>query len=81
MAKNVILLHQGIVRSLILYIDFHVVMFLKEMCIHVGITITGFATHTARALCVIPDRRDMSLKRQTACHTGVCVQPDPPPPP
>ena len=30
--KNVILLHQGIVRSLFLYIDFHVEMFLKEKC-------------------------------------------------
>ena len=28
--KKIILLHQGIVRSLILYIDFHLEMFLKE---------------------------------------------------
>ena len=32
MIQNLILLHQGIVRSLLLYIDFHVDMFLKEMC-------------------------------------------------
>ena len=30
--KNLILLHQGIVRFLFLYIDFHVEMFLKGMC-------------------------------------------------
>ena len=29
--QNLILLHQGIVRSLFLYIDFHVEMFLTEM--------------------------------------------------
>ena len=32
MVKNLILVHQGIVISLFLYIDFQEEMFLKEMC-------------------------------------------------
>ena len=37
--KKIIILHQGFVRSLFLYIDFHVGMFLKEINVHVRITI------------------------------------------